>query len=137
MGKWDFLAPYDAQVQGALTAGDAKQAFEVLLQGYQGVVVQFCTALLGNAADGEDAAQEVFEAILVGSKNSCGLTLIIFQQSSQPFATLNGAFTFWILTDCKKEEHVAFAQFIAVCRRSKMVSMSTRRPRKGLRLCKR
>jgi hypothetical protein len=30
-----------------------------------------------------------------------------------------------------------FAQFIAVCRRSKMVSMSTRRPRKGWRLCKR
>jgi hypothetical protein len=50
----------------------------------------------------------------VGSKNSCGLTLIIFQQSSQPFATLNGAFTFWILTDCRKEEHVAFTLMIAL-----------------------
>jgi RNA polymerase sigma-70 factor (ECF subfamily) len=64
MGKWDFLGPYDAQVQSALTAGDVKQAFEVLLQGYQGVIVQFCTTLLGNAADGEDVAQEVFEAVL-------------------------------------------------------------------------
>jgi len=34
-------------------------------------------------------------------------------------------------------QNPAHAQFIAVCRRSKMVSMSTRRPRKGLRLCKR
>jgi hypothetical protein len=32
---------------------------------------------------------------------------------------------------------IVVAQFIAVCRRSNMVSMSTRRPRKGWRLCKR
>src|SRR5215470_7470552 len=31
----------------------------------------------------------------------------------------------------------AFAQFIAVCRRSKMVATGTRRPRRGSRLCRR
>lgn len=66
MGKWDFLEPYDAQVHSALAAGDVKQAFEVLLQGYQGVVVQFCTTLLADAADGEDVAQEVFVAVWRG-----------------------------------------------------------------------
>jgi RNA polymerase sigma-70 factor (ECF subfamily) len=64
MGKWDFLAPYDAQVHAALATGDVTQAFEVLLQGYQAVVVQYCTALLGDAADGEDVAQDVFLAVL-------------------------------------------------------------------------
>ena len=64
MGKWDFLAPCDARVQAALAAGDMTQAFEALLQGYQAIVVQFCTALLDDAADGEDVAQEVFVAIL-------------------------------------------------------------------------
>jgi hypothetical protein len=42
-----------------------KQAFEALLQGYQAVVVQYCTALLDNAADGEDVAQEVFLGTLL------------------------------------------------------------------------
>ena len=64
MGKWDFLGPYDAQVQAALATGELTQAFEVLLQGYQAVVVQYCTTLLDDAADGEDVAQEVFLAIL-------------------------------------------------------------------------
>ena len=64
MGKWDFLRPYDRQVEVALAAGDVQQAFEVLLQGYQSVVVQYCTALLDNATDGEDVAQEVFLAVL-------------------------------------------------------------------------
>ena len=64
MGKWDFLAPWDARVQEALAAGDMTQAFEALLQGYQAIVVQFCTTLLDHAADGEDVAQEVFLAIL-------------------------------------------------------------------------
>jgi RNA polymerase sigma-70 factor (ECF subfamily) len=63
MGKWDFLAPYDTHVQAALETGDVKQAFEVLLQGYQAIVVQYCTALLDDAADGEDLAQEVFVAV--------------------------------------------------------------------------
>jgi RNA polymerase sigma-70 factor (ECF subfamily) len=64
MGKWDFLAPVDVQVHAALAAQDLPQAFEVLLEGYQAIVVQFCTALLDDAADGEDVAQEVFLAIL-------------------------------------------------------------------------
>jgi phosphatidylserine/phosphatidylglycerophosphate/cardiolipin synthase-like enzyme len=33
--------------------------------------------------------------------------------------------------------HSKVAQFLAVCRRSKMVAMGTRRPRNGLRLCRR
>jgi len=45
MGKWGFLGPYDAQVQTALATGEFTQAFEVLLQGYQAVVVQYCTTL--------------------------------------------------------------------------------------------
>jgi len=64
MGKWAFLGPCDAHVQAALAAGDLPQAFEVLVQGYQAVVVQFCTTLLDDAADGEDVAQEVFVGIL-------------------------------------------------------------------------
>ena len=64
MGKWDFLHSYDAQVHSALATGNVKQAFEVLLQGYQGVVVRYCTTLLADAADGEDVAQEVFVAVL-------------------------------------------------------------------------
>ena len=64
MGKWDFLYPYDAQVHRALAAGDIQRAFEVLLQGYQAVVVRYCTTLLANTADGEDVAQEVFVAVL-------------------------------------------------------------------------
>jgi RNA polymerase sigma-70 factor (ECF subfamily) len=64
MGKWDFLHPYDVQVHSALAAGDVKWAFEVLLQGYQAVVVRYCTTLLADMADGEDVAQEVFVAVL-------------------------------------------------------------------------
>src|SRR5882724_4372762 len=48
----------------------------------------------------------------VWSKNSCGLVLIIFQQPSKPFATLNGTFTLCILADCRKEQHVALALMI-------------------------
>src|SRR5262245_10183268 len=33
--------------------------------------------------------------------------------------------------------YVDFAQFLAVCRRSKVVSMGTRKPRRGSRLCRR
>ena len=36
-----------------------------------------------------------------------------------------------------KFSETGVAQFIAVCRRSKMVATSTRRPRRGLRLCRR
>jgi len=32
---------------------------------------------------------------------------------------------------------ISFAQFLAVCRRSKVVSMGTSRHRRGLRLCRR
>jgi hypothetical protein len=35
------------------------------------------------------------------------------------------------------EDQTSFAQFLAVCRRSKVMSMGTRRPRSNLRLCRR
>ena len=63
MGKWDFLQPCDAQVHRALEVRDFKQAFEVLLLGYQAIVVQFCTSELDDAADGEEVAQEVFVVV--------------------------------------------------------------------------
>jgi len=64
VGKWDDLDPYDEKVQAALAARNIPQAFDVLLQGYHKVVVRFCIALLGNQANGEDAAQNAFIAIL-------------------------------------------------------------------------
>jgi RNA polymerase sigma-70 factor (ECF subfamily) len=66
MGKWDFLEPCDAEVHSALATDDVKQAFEVLRQGYQAVVVQYCTALLADVADGEEVALEVFVAVWKG-----------------------------------------------------------------------
>jgi hypothetical protein len=39
--------------------------------------------------------------------------------------------------DPSERDHTIDAQFLAVCRRSKMVAMGTRRPRSGLRLCRR
>jgi hypothetical protein len=40
--------------------------------------------LLHRVADG---------SYLVWSKNSCSLTLVVFQEASEPFTTLNGALT--------------------------------------------
>jgi RNA polymerase sigma-70 factor (ECF subfamily) len=62
MGKWDFLADCNAEVQRALAAKEYTQAFQALLQGYQGVVVQFCQGYVGKEA-AEDVAQNVFTAI--------------------------------------------------------------------------
>ena len=38
---------------------------------------------------------------------------------------------------CPRDLVITYAQIIAVCRRPKMVSIGTRRPRKDSRLCKR
>jgi hypothetical protein len=75
---------------------------------------------------GETTTLEVPVAVgaltdLVWSKNSCGLALIIFQQSSEPFATLNGTCTFWILADFRKEEHVALALMIALVKQMRHI----------------
>src|SRR2546425_13222434 len=43
---------------------------------------------------------------LVWSKHSCGLALIIFQQSPEPFATLHGTLTRSILPDRRKEQDI-------------------------------
>ena len=42
-----------------------------------------------------------------------------------------------LLTYGRRSDHGLFAQFLAVCRRSRMVAMGTRRPRRGARLCRR
>jgi len=44
---------------------------------------------------------------LVWSKNSCGFTLVVFQEPPEPFATLHRAYTRLILADSRKEQHVA------------------------------
>ena len=36
----------------------------------------------------------------------CSLTLIVFQEASQPFTTAPRACTLWVLTDDRKEEQV-------------------------------
>jgi hypothetical protein len=35
----------------------------------------------------------VFSVKVVWSKNSCSLTLVVFQEASEPFTTLHGALT--------------------------------------------
>src|SRR5712691_3621120 len=50
---------------------------------------------------------------LVWSKNSCGLVRIVFQESPEPFTTLDRTLTRRVLmTDHRKEQHVAFALMI-------------------------
>ncbi len=63
MGKWDFLQPCDEEVLNALEAGDVQRAFAALIDGYQAIIVSYCTALMDDAGEGEDVAQEVFVAI--------------------------------------------------------------------------
>src|SRR5712691_8535170 len=48
----------------------------------------------------------------VWSKNSCGFTRVVFQQSPEPFTTLKWACTLCVLADCRKEQHVALALVI-------------------------
>src|SRR5262249_61416823 len=51
---------------------------------------------------------------LVWSKNSCGFTRVVFQQSPKPFTTLKWACTLCVLVDRRKEQHVALALMIAL-----------------------
>jgi len=47
------------------------------------------------------------EAEPVGSKNSCGLAVVVLEQPAEPFATLNRAFTLLVLAGRRKEHDVA------------------------------
>src|SRR2546426_3864896 len=48
----------------------------------------------------------------VGSKNSCGVMLVVFQKPTEPFTTLNGTCTRCVFADRRKEEYVALALMI-------------------------
>ena len=45
----------------------------------------------------------------VGSKNSCGLARVVFQEPTEPFAALDGACTLCVWADHREEEHIALA----------------------------
>ena len=51
---------------------------------------------------------------LVWSKNSCGFTLVVFEEAPKPFTTPNQAFTYCVLADRRKEQHVALALMISL-----------------------
>jgi RNA polymerase sigma-70 factor, ECF subfamily len=50
----------DDEVQRLIAQGDYRAALEALVRGYQHLIVRHCTAMLGDAAHGEEVAQEVF-----------------------------------------------------------------------------
>ena len=50
----------------------------------------------------------------VWSKNSCGFTLVVFEEASKPFATLNRAFMFCVLADSRKEQDIPFPLMISL-----------------------
>src|SRR4029450_2088507 len=50
----------------------------------------------------------------VWSKNSCGVARVVFQEPSEPFATLNRAFVLRVLADRRKEQDVALALMISL-----------------------
>jgi RNA polymerase sigma-70 factor, ECF subfamily len=58
--EWDLSQAGDAQVQHLIAQGAYRPALEVLVRSYQHMIVQHCTAMLGDAAHGEEVAQEVF-----------------------------------------------------------------------------
>jgi len=62
MGKWDHLVSCDNQVLAALSVGNFRRAIDALVSGYQGIIVGFCTHMLGDPTQGEEMAQEVFLA---------------------------------------------------------------------------
>jgi len=81
----------------------------------------------------------------VGSKNACGVARVVCQEPPEPCTTLKATWTLGVVTDHRQEGGGAqveraknnVAQFIAVCRRSKMMSMGTRRLRRGSRFGRR
>jgi RNA polymerase sigma-70 factor, ECF subfamily len=57
---WDVSQTGDDQVRRLMAQGDYRAALEALVRGYQHLIVRHCTAMLGDAAHGEEVAQEVF-----------------------------------------------------------------------------
>jgi RNA polymerase sigma-70 factor (ECF subfamily) len=50
----------DDQVQRLVARGDYRAALEALVRGYQHLIVRYCVAMLADAVQGEEVAQEVF-----------------------------------------------------------------------------
>jgi hypothetical protein len=76
-GEVSLFASNAAPVHSALAAGEVMQAFAVLLQGDQAIVVQDCTTPLARCVRWEDVAQKVCVALLrilrrYGRVRSCG-----------------------------------------------------------------
>ena len=57
---WDAYQACDDHVQRLIAQGEYRSALEALVRGYQHLIVRHCTAMLGDAAHGEEVAQEVF-----------------------------------------------------------------------------
>src|SRR6187200_763340 len=66
----------------------------------------------------------------VWSKNSCGFTRVVFQQSPEPFTALKWACTLCILVDRRKEQHVALALMIPLVMKMRHV-LRQRMPERG------
>jgi RNA polymerase sigma-70 factor (ECF subfamily) len=60
MMEWDPFQAGDDQVRRLMAQGAYRPALEALVRGYQHLIVRHCTAMLGDAAHGEEIAQEVF-----------------------------------------------------------------------------
>jgi RNA polymerase sigma-70 factor (ECF subfamily) len=60
MTDWDAYETSDDEVQRLIAQGAYRAALEGLVRGYQHLIVRHCTAMLGDAAQGEEVAQEVF-----------------------------------------------------------------------------
>ena len=52
--------------------------------------------------------------MVVWPKNSCGLALIVLQQSAKPLATLQWACTHRVLADRRKEQDIILALMVAL-----------------------
>jgi hypothetical protein len=50
----------DAEVERLIARGEYRSALEALVRAYQDLIVRHCTAMLGDAGQGEEVAQEVF-----------------------------------------------------------------------------
>lgn len=59
---WSQHKACDEAVQREIARGDFRRALEVLVHGYQHFIVSFCTHMLGETAQGEEVAQNVFLA---------------------------------------------------------------------------
>jgi RNA polymerase sigma-70 factor, ECF subfamily len=60
MTDWDASETSDDEVQRLIAQGAYRAALEGLVGDYQHLIVRHCTAMLGDAAQGEEVAQEVF-----------------------------------------------------------------------------